>query len=289
MKPEIAYKPDPGLNLTDDQIICQEIEKTRPFMSGLQDWWAGTRNAELWATLAWYDIVLRYRRSLLGPLWLTISTGLMLLGMGPLYAMLLDVPIGKFFPHLTLGIIFWTFFTSTINEGCSVFYGNAQYLKQPGFPAMAIVWRCLARNIIQLGHTIILFIPVALWFRVPVTLNALAVIPGLAIVAVNLHAAMITLGVLTARYRDVAQIVNSLLTLLLFLTPVFWLPEALPQRAQFVLWNPFAQMLAAVRLPLLGSLPSLGTIAYLLIFTIFNAVLAAAVWCVARRWLVFWV
>lgn len=66
--------------------------------SAWQDWWAGTRNVELWSTLAWYDIVLRYRRSMLGPLWLTISMGAMLIGMGPLYSTLFNVPINKFFP-----------------------------------------------------------------------------------------------------------------------------------------------------------------------------------------------
>ena len=256
---------------------------------GLREWWAGTRSVELWGTLAWYDIVLRYRRSMLGPFWLTISTGLMLLGMGPLYAMILGVPIGQFFPHLTLGIIFWGFFSSSINDGCSVFYANAMYLKQPGFPASAIVWRCLARNLIQLAHTIILFVPVVLWFRLPINPSVLAFLPGLFLVVVNLHAAMITIGVLAARYRDVVQIVNSMLTLMLFLTPVFWVPDKLPQRAKFILWNPFAHMLAAVRLPLLGCWLSVDTVIYLSLFTMANIVIAAVVWCTARRNVVFWV
>jgi lipopolysaccharide transport system permease protein len=266
--------------------------QTRPdsaLIAALRDWWAGTRNAELWGTLAWYDVVLRYRRSLLGPLWLTISTGAMLLGMGPLYSMLLDIPINRFFPHLTLGIIFWGFFTSAINDGCGVFYTNAQYLKQPGFPPLALVWRCLARNLIQLAHTIILFIPVALWFDVPVTSRALLFVPGLVVVLINLQAAMITLGVLTARYRDVAQIVTSVLALLLFLTPVFWFPDVLSHRARFILWNPFAQLLAIVRLPLLGGLPASGTIIYMVLFTVFSVLVAAVTWAIARRRLVYWV
>jgi lipopolysaccharide transport system permease protein len=37
------------------------------------DWWEGSRRVDIWWTLAWFDIVLRYRRSLLGPIWLTLS------------------------------------------------------------------------------------------------------------------------------------------------------------------------------------------------------------------------
>lgn len=259
------------------------------FLAGLHDWWIGVRNAELWGTLAWYDVVLRYRRSMLGPLWLTLSTGLMLVGMGPLYAMLFGVPLNEFFPHLALGIIFWGFLTGSINDGCGVFFTGANYLKQPGFPTLALVWRSLARNVIQLAHTIILYIPIAWWFHVPIKSQAFLFIPGLVVLVINLHAIMITLGVLTARFRDVAQIVSSVLTMMLFLTPVMWFPDVLPQRARFVLWNPFAQLLAIVRLPLLGGYPAPGTVRYMVLFTALNLVIAALVWTAARRRLVYWV
>ena len=53
-------------------------------LDSFRDWWQGTCNVELWSTLAWYDVVLRYRRSVLGPLWITLSMGGLLFGMGPL-------------------------------------------------------------------------------------------------------------------------------------------------------------------------------------------------------------
>ena len=68
------------------------------------DWWDGTRRTDIWWTLAWFYIVLRYRRSMLGPLWLTLSMGAMIGGMGPLYASIFGTELSKFFPHLTLGI-----------------------------------------------------------------------------------------------------------------------------------------------------------------------------------------
>ena len=261
----------------------------RQLNSAWSDWWAGTRNAELWWTLAWYDVVLRYRRSMLGPLWLTLSTGALLAGMGPLYATLFKVPISTFFPHLTLGIIFWTFFTATINDGCAVFINGAQYLKQPGFSASALVWRSLARNMLQLAHTIVLYLPVALWAGIPLSPRMLLFLPGFAIVVINLHALTLTLGILCARFRDVAQIVASSLQLLMFLTPVFWFPSSLPGRSHAILYNPLAQLLDVVRLPLLGDIPAPGTIRFLMAFTVLNVSIAAAVYRLCRRHLVYWV
>ncbi len=53
---------------------------------------------------------------MLGPLWLTLSMGAMIGGMGPLYSSLFGTELSKFFPHLALGIIFWGFFSSVVDR-----------------------------------------------------------------------------------------------------------------------------------------------------------------------------
>jgi lipopolysaccharide transport system permease protein len=267
----------------------RQLNSARSVSAAWSDWWSGTRNAELWWTLAWYDVVLRYRRSMLGPLWMTISMGLMLLGMGPLYSSLFRVPLSNFFPHLTLGIIFWNFFTTTINDGCNVFIAAAPYLKQAEFSGSVFVWRSLSRNLIALAHHMVLFIPVACWAGISLSPRTLLFLPGLVVVLVNLHALSITLGIVCARFRDVAQIVTSTLQLLMFLTPVFWFPESLPERAHFILYNPLAQLLDVLRLPLLGGVPASGTWWFLLSFTCLNVAMAAGLYLLKRRQVVYWI
>lgn len=253
------------------------------------DWWQGTRNVELWATLAWYDVVLRYRRSILGPLWITISMGGLLAGMGPLYAGLFNVPTSRFFPHLALGIIFWNFFSTTIAESCSVFVAAAPYLKQGEFPRSVFIWRHLAKNLMQLAHHAILYLPIAAWAGIPCSWRMLMFVPAILVVLVNLHALSVTLGIVAARFRDVGQLVASMLQLLMFLTPVFWFPDNLPSRAKFILYNPLAQMLDSVRLPLLGGLPTPGTWWFLLAFTAVNVGVAVTAYAWKQRQIVYWI
>src|SRR4051812_19962281 len=95
--------------------------------SAIVDWWEGTRRTDIWWTLAWYDIVLRYRRSMLGPFWLTLSMGVMIAGMGPLYSSLFNTKLSTFFPHLALGIIFWGFFSAMVSDCCNAFISSANY------------------------------------------------------------------------------------------------------------------------------------------------------------------
>jgi lipopolysaccharide transport system permease protein len=256
--------------------------------SAVQDWWDGTKRTDVWWTLAWYDLVLRYRRSILGPLWLTLSMGIMILGMGPLYGSLFKVDLVRFYPHLALGIIFWTFFSGIVTESCSVLISSSNYLKQGYFPISIFVWRSISRNVMQLAHHIVLYIPIAIWVGRPLSWSAWLAVPALFLVIINAQALGLLLGLVCARFRDVIQIVTSTMQLLMFLTPVFWLPESLPGRAEFVLLNPFAQMLDVLRTPLMGGTVSINTWLGLLAWTALNIFSAAVVFSRLRRRVVYW-
>ena len=219
------------------------------------DWWEGTRRTDIWWTLSWYDIVLRYRRSMLGPWWLTLSMGATVAAMGPLYAGLFGADLSRFFPHLTLGIILWSFIAGSMIDACNTFTNVSHYLRQGYFPISLFVWRSQMRNLIQLAHHIVIYLPVALFVGIQWSWQVLLVFPAFLLASLNAHALGLALGLVCARYRDIAQVVTSLMQLLMFLTPVFWMPENLPQRAQYILWNPFAQMLDLLRTPLMGGLP----------------------------------
>jgi lipopolysaccharide transport system permease protein len=252
------------------------------------DWWEGTRRTDIWWTLAWFDIVLRYRRSMLGPLWLTLSMGAMIGGMGPLYSSLFGTELSKFFPHLALGIIFWGFFSAMVTDSCNAFIGSANYLKQGYFPISLFVWRSMARNLIQFAHQIVLYVPVALWAGVSLSWSALLFIPAFLLVLINAQAVGIALGLVCTRFRDVTQIVTSVMQMLMFLTPVFWLPESLPGRAQYILWNPFAQMLDLLRTPLMGGVAESHNWWGILGWTAVTMTASSLLFAKYRRRVVYW-
>ncbi|MBS0343286.1 MAG: ABC transporter permease [Proteobacteria bacterium] len=256
--------------------------------SAWADWWEGTRRTDIWWTLAWFDIVLRYRRSMLGPLWLTLSMAAMIGGMGPLYSSLFGTELSKFFPHLALGLIFWTTFASMITDSCNAFINSGNYLKQSYFPISMFVWRGMSRNLIQFAHQIILYVPVAIWAGISLKIHALLFIPAFVLFLLNAHALGLVLGFVCTRYRDVAQIVTSVMQMLMFLTPVFWLPENLPNRAKLVLWNPLAQMLDLLRAPLMGGISDSHNWIGLLIWTALNLTLACWLFSKYRRRVVYW-
>ena len=253
------------------------------------DWLRGVGNVRFWWTLARKDILDRYRRSLLGPLWLSISTAIALTGMGPLYASLFNIPINKFFPHLAVGMIFWGYIAGTLNDSCSTFVSATSYLKYRPYPLSAFTCRIVARHTIQLLHQLPIFLPIAYLTGIPVSWRQLLFIPGMLLLLLILNAMATITAFTCARFRDVPQLVAAVLQMVVFMTPVLWLPESLPRRAAaLVNYNPFAQMLDVVRLPLLGQVPTPKTYLVLVVWAAVCILLAARIFAVCRRRLIYW-
>ena len=78
----------------------------------------------LWLRLAWLDVVQRYRRSLLGPLWVTITMSVTIGGIGIVFGNLFGAKPEEYLPYLATGIILWTFYTSLVMEGANVFVSS---------------------------------------------------------------------------------------------------------------------------------------------------------------------
>src|SRR5262245_37653353 len=82
-----------------------------------------------WSTLAWNDIRFRYRRTTLGPLWITLGLGATVFSVGLLYGALFGNELSKYLPYFAAGLIIWSFIGSTLNDGCSTFLGAAAIIR----------------------------------------------------------------------------------------------------------------------------------------------------------------
>jgi ABC-type polysaccharide/polyol phosphate export permease len=207
----------------------------------------------LWGALAWLDTKQRYRRSLLGPFWITLSTGVMVAGMGPLYGALLGQPVGNYVQHLAISLILWTFISSSVNDAGTVFIGAESYIKQVPLPLSVFVFRGLAKNLIMLAHNALIIV-VVLYVFPPATLKNLWMVPiGLVLIIANLFWFTLLLGVLSTRFRDIPQLIANIVQVAFFLSPILWRPEMLSPRVRFLSdFNPLYHFMEIVRAPLLA-------------------------------------
>lgn len=208
--------------------------------------------------LGWQDVRRRYRRSTLGPFWLTISMGVLISTIGIVFGQIFKSPMTEFLPFLSVGLILWSFISTVVTEGCSGFISAEQIIKQLPIPLFVHVLRLIWRNILILAHNIVILPFVFLLMGKSLTILAFLSIPGLILGVVNLAWISLILGVLCARYRDLPQMVTSIIPVFFYLTPIIWMPSLLPQRAGVYLLNlnPAYHLIETIRAPLLGQSPT---------------------------------
>lgn len=233
--------------------------KKRAVVVACNDIGGAVRRHSLVRMLGWQDLRQRYRRSALGPFWLTISMGVMIGTIGVVFGQIFKAPMGEFLPFLAVGMILWTFISTVIGEGCTGFIAAEGVIKQLPIPLFVHVMRLVWRNILILAHNIVILPLVFLAVMKGVGWMALYSIPGFLLLVLNLSWVALLLGVICTRYRDLPQIVTSVLQVVFYLTPIMWMPHFLPERSgQLVLtFNPFYHLLEVVRAPIMGQVPTL--------------------------------
>ncbi len=249
----------------------------------------GLKAHRIWMTLAKMDIKRRYRRSVLGPFWITIAMVVFIMAIGPLYGHLLGVGSDEFIPYLAVGIITWGLISSVITDGASAFVEVENLVHSIKLPYSVHVLRLLQRNLIIFLHNLLAFVPFMLYFGITPKWTWLAAIPGVALILIAALPAALLLGILSARFRDLQPMVGSTVQMLFFVTPVFWKAELLQERAYLANYNPFQLLLEGVRRPIVEGIPPTETYLRIGLLILVLYLVALPFFGRYRRRLAFWV
>lgn len=267
----------------------------RSWRRAADDLTGGWEQRQLWGHLAWQDIRQRYRRSVLGPIWITISMAVTAVALGVLYAGLFHNDLSVQLPYILVGFIIWAFISGCISEGSEVFIVNEGLIKQLPAPLSVHVFRLVWRQVLFLAHNLIVYVLMLVIFPQPLGWSSLTVIPALLLLAINGGWTALLLGIVTTRFRDLAPIIQSIVQLLFFLTPIVWIygdlqnNPAVAGRARLVEFNPLLHFMEIVRAPLLGEPQHLRHWIVVLVITFVGWAVTIAVLRRFRSRVAYWV
>ena len=279
---------DSGTVAADFVALSNPTLKTRIADTVSQEILAGFRVWRVWGIMGWDDIRQRYRRSVLGPFWITISMGIFILLLGVIYSRLFHTEIETYLPYLAVGFIVWGFLSASVNDSCVAFTGTA-LIKQIKLPYSVYVLRVVWRNFIIFLHTIVIFIPMAIIFKIAPNLSMLLAIPGLILVTANLIWLTTVVAILSTRYRDIQPIINTAIQLGMFATPIMWRIDSLGDARIVADINPVYHLIEVTRAPFLGQVPPLESWLVATGLTVIGSCLAVGLMVRASRRIVFWV
>lgn len=230
----------------------------RSWQRAFGDLGQGWKQRSLWGYLGWQDIKQRYRRSVLGPLWISISMGVIATAMGILYGALFSEDISTFLPYVATGLLIWNFISGSILEGSEVFIANEGLIKFLPAPLSLHVYRLVWRQTLFFLHNLVIWALLMIIFPQPLGPSLLLAIPAFALLVVNGAWISVLAGIIATRFRDIPPIIASLTQLLFFMTPIVWQYDtllrnpAVAERARIAELNPVLHFVEILRQPLLG-------------------------------------
>jgi ABC-2 type transport system permease protein len=264
---------------------------SRSWRRAFGDLGQGWAQRPLWGYLGWQDIKQRYRRSVLGPLWISISMGVIATAMGLLYGALFGEDITTFLPYVATGLLIWNFISGCILEGSEVFIANEGLIKFLPAPLSLHVYRLVWRQTLFFLHNLVIWAILMVVFPQPLGWSVLLAVPAFALLVLNGAWIAVLSGIIATRFRDIPPIIASLTQLLFFMTPVVWSYERFRTNpfAAYVELNPVLHFVEIIRAPLLG-LPIVGR-HWIVVGAITAAGTAAALVCLRnyRARVAYWV
>ncbi|WP_084175575.1 galactan export ABC transporter permease subunit Wzm/RfbD [Actinokineospora spheciospongiae] len=253
------------------------VHAGRNWSRAFQDIREGIAARELWGHLGWQDIKQRYRRSVIGPLWITLSMAVTAAGLGLLYSQLFKAPVPTFLPYVTVGFIVWNFILGCLTEGADSFISNEGLIKHLPAPLTVYALRTVWRLTLMLMHNMLVYLAVLVIFFGSLTTdgyllsehgvpqpgigwNIVLAIPAFFLIALNGGWVALLFGIISTRYRDIPQVIGALTQLVFFMTPIMWSTDLLTQRfGEGHSWailiaelNPAYHFIQIMRAPLLG-------------------------------------
>jgi ABC-type polysaccharide/polyol phosphate export permease len=235
------------------------------------------------------DIELRYKRSLLGPFWISAALVATILALAFVFSGVFRTNFGTYVAYIGAGLLTWQLILALVNEACGAVAEHTYFLQNIPLPITTIAGRIMFRNAVVFLHHIVAVCGLLFLFGVQFTPMIVWALPGAGLILLIGYFSVMLLGPVCARFRDVPLVISSVMQVLFFLTPIFWMPAESTHHPAVVYANPFYHLIELVRAPLLGRMATELNWTFSLWCCAAFAVLAVVSWSLTRKRIALWI
>ncbi|MEE4208352.1 MAG: ABC transporter permease [Parvularcula sp.] len=222
-----------------------------------EDFLAPIRQWRVWWLLGAQDIRMRYRRSAIGPFWISLSMATLVIGIGFLYSGIFSLEFKPYLAWLATSFLVWNVVSAALIEGCGALVDAESHLKSSRIAVPLYAARVAWRTTLVFLHNLLVIMLVLLYCDVETGFTVLLAAPGYLLLTAFVFLASVIMGPLTLRFRDVKQIMASIVQIMFFVTPIIWMPDQGRVPSLMIEGNPLYHLIEIVRAPLLGTPPTL--------------------------------
>jgi lipopolysaccharide transport system permease protein len=233
---------------------------------------------ELFAILAWRDLAVRYKQTVIGVAWAVVRPLLTVAIFTLIFSRVAKLPSDGAAPYAVMvfaGMIPWTLFSTILSEASNSMVTNANLIGKVYFPRLIVPSATIVVALVDAAITMVLLIAMMAWYRFIPDWRIIA-LPGFVLLAVlaSLGPALF-MAAMNVKYRDFRYIIPFILQFGVYASPVGFSSASIPERWRLLYsLNPavgvidgfrWALLRGEARLYMPGFLLSLAVTAVLLI------------------------
>ena len=262
---------------------------TTEINTALSDLKKGIANYDAWVYFAINDLKQKFRRSVLGPFWITLNMCILIVTIGIVFSNLFNQNIWQTLPYIALGIMIWGFISTTLNESAVSLIEAGPFIRSIPLPICHHLFRVIMRNIIILGFNFTIYMLMVVANVLELGYTILLFVPSLLLLLITLTNISIIFAIISARYRDLPQIISNLLQIMFYFTPIFWTVDRFANNSKLITCNPFYYLIDILRSPLLGIVPSLNNYIICICMCLLTMIIALTLYSRTYSKIVYWV
>ena len=250
------------------------------------------KSPAFWGYSSWLDIMVKYRRTSLGLVWMLLPPLAFVAVLGSIYAQLMGFAAPHYLPFLGVGYLLWRMIIQVITESTSVLRNHKSFIFDGRTRLTDYLLRVLMKALVYFVFSLPILLGVFAWspeVRVAALATLLVTLPIFLVALLWLSAHLALFG---ARYPDTAEFTNTILIFAFLVTPILWDPHH-AHGGRVLTWvtklNPAAHLIELVREPLLGHWPDPYTLWYVAGFVILGAISTMTLYRRYARYVPLWV
>lgn len=210
------------------------IEPGRTERNYWRDLW---RFRELFYFLAWRDILVRYKQTVVGIAWAVIRPFLTMIIFTVVFGRVARLPSDGLAPYALMvfaGMLPWQFFSTALTESSTSLVSNSNLITKVYFPRLIVPASSVMISLVDFAITFIMLLGMMAWYAYTPDWHLIAV-PLFLLLAVGLSfGAGVWLCAVTVRYRDVRFVLPFVSQLGLFVSPVGFSSTVVPAEWRFL-------------------------------------------------------
>lgn len=207
----------------------------------------GAENWRIWFALARNTIKMQYRRTVLGPFWITLQQTVLIVALGYIFASIQKENFASFFVYFAIGQTFWVLISSFVTSAGHTFVGINGLPYMTRAAVSNHIYLRFSGEMLKFFHNVIPLIVILVIFHKDTAINIPLFLCGFLLLMIFGFWVSALLGCLCLRFQDLGQAVTSIMQVMFFVTPVMYKSSRIPGGDKIADFNPFYNILVVIR------------------------------------------